>query len=83
VPPSVLDRSVRSNSAASYAGDMTDPRGTCDSCGAEAADLVEVHRVYLTPAAWDRDERVEVVEEVERWCWPCRTHYPHQELHAG
>jgi hypothetical protein len=56
--------------------------GTCDSCGAGADDLVEVHRVYLTPADWDREERVEVVEETERWCWPCRTHYPHQELRA-
>ena len=56
--------------------------GTCDSCGSEATDLVTVHRVYLTPADWDREEKVEVVDAVERWCWPCRTHYPHQEVDA-
>lgn len=37
-----------------------------------------VRRVYLTPAAWDREERVEVVADVERWCDVCREHYPHQ-----
>ena len=56
--------------------------GTCESCGSEATDLVEVHRVYLTPADWDREEKVEVVDATERWCWPCRTHYPHQEVDA-
>ena len=59
---------------------------TCESCGATAAgddDLVPVHRVYVTPAAWDTEhteEKVEVVDEVERWCFPCRTLYPHQEI---
>jgi hypothetical protein len=52
----------------------------CTSCGSEAADVVDVHRVYVTPAAWDTEEKVEVVDEVERWCFPCRTHYPHQEV---
>jgi hypothetical protein len=59
---------------------MADTDGTCDSCGDEVTDLVAVRRVYLTPADWDREEKVEVVEDAERWCWPCRTHYPHQEL---
>ncbi len=54
--------------------------GTCDSCGASADDLAAVHRVYVTPAAWDTDERVDVLDEVERWCFPCRTQYPHQPL---
>jgi hypothetical protein len=58
---------------------MADASDTCDSCGGETSELVEVHRVYLTPADWDREERVEVVDTTERWCWPCRTHYPHQE----
>jgi hypothetical protein len=50
-----------------------------------------VHRVYVTPPAWDlsgaddRDdeghgERVEMVYEVERWCFPCRSQYPHQPI---
>jgi hypothetical protein len=41
---------------------------------------VPVHRVYVTPAAWDTEERVDVVDDVERWCFPCRSLYPHQPL---
>ena len=40
--------------------------------------MVAVRRVYVTPAAWDAEERIEVVEEVERWCASCRSTYPHQ-----
>ena len=54
--------------------------GRCDSCGSEAEEVVAVHRVYVTPEAWDTEGKVEVQDEVERWCFPCRTHYPHQEL---
>ena len=60
---------------------------TCDSCGAAADDVAPVHRVYVTPGAWDptcpdhaADDTVEVVDEVERWCFPCRSQYPHQPL---
>jgi hypothetical protein len=56
--------------------------GACESCGAPADDLAAVHRVYVTPAAWDTDEKVEVLDEVERWCFPCRSQYPHQPLPA-
>ncbi len=52
----------------------------CTSCGSEADDVVDVRRVYVTPAAWDTEEKVEVVDEVEHWCFPCRTHYPHEEV---
>ena len=53
--------------------------GTCDSCGLEVEDLASVHRVYL-----DADESGELrvadtVAEIERWCGPCRSHYPHVE----
>jgi hypothetical protein len=54
--------------------------GSCESCGAPADDLVRVHRVYVTPEAWDTEERVEVVDEVERWCFPCRSSYPHRAV---
>ncbi len=37
-----------------------------------------VHRIYLTPEAWDTEEKIEVVEELERWCAPCRFSYPHE-----
>jgi hypothetical protein len=52
----------------------------CESCGAPADDLAPVHRVYVTPEAWDTEEKVEVVDEVERWCFPCRSSYPHQPV---
>jgi hypothetical protein len=57
-----------------------DDVGRCDSCGSEGVEILSVHRVYVTPEAWDTEGKVEVQHEVERWCFPCRTHYPHQEL---
>lgn len=57
---------------------------TCDSCGREepAEDLLAVHRVYVTPGGPGDDggptERLEVVADLERWCFPCRSSYPHQ-----
>lgn len=57
-----------------------DEVGTCDSCGDEAVEAVALHRIYLTPEAWDQEEKVEVLDAVERWCFPCRTSYPHQLL---
>jgi hypothetical protein len=53
---------------------------TCDSCGTEGEELAAVRRVYVTPEAWDTPGKVEVVDELEHWCFPCRTHYPHQEV---
>ncbi len=52
----------------------------CDSCGDDGVEVVALHRIYLTPEAWDQEEKVDVVEVVERWCFPCRTSYPHQLL---
>ena len=43
-------------------------------------DVVALHRIYLTPEAWDQEEKVEVLDTVEHWCFPCRTSYPHQLL---
>jgi hypothetical protein len=54
--------------------------GACESCGAAADDLAEVHRVYVTPAAWDTEQEVDVLDEVERWCFPCRSQYPHERV---
>lgn len=57
---------------------------TCDSCGAPAEDTAPVRRVYVTPGGWDvdanepADDAVQVLDEVERWCFPCRSQYPHQ-----
>ncbi|MEA3019997.1 MAG: hypothetical protein QOI47_1521 [Actinomycetota bacterium] len=54
--------------------------GTCESCGRDATDLEPVHRVYVTPEAWDTEPRADVQPGVESWCFPCRTHYPHEAL---
>src|SRR5579885_3149192 len=53
---------------------------TCESCGRGDEELAEVRRVYITPAAWDTEERIEVVTDTEMWCFVCRTHYPHQPV---
>jgi hypothetical protein len=57
--------------------------GRCDSCGRDEPDLAAVHRVYVTPEAWDAPEKVEVLDSVERWCFACLTHYPHQAVDDG
>ena len=54
--------------------------GRCDSCGSDDEDVVPVHRAYVTPEDWDTEGKVEVLEEVEQWCFPCRCSYPHQEV---
>ncbi len=50
----------------------------CDSCGFATTELWDVHRVYLTPEAWDTPGSVKVLEDVEHWCFACRSHYPHE-----
>jgi hypothetical protein len=78
-------RAATTSAAVRWAGRACHDRlvpDVCDSCGAEGGELVAVHRVYVTPAAWDTEEKVDVVPDVERWCYPCRTHYPHQEVDA-
>jgi hypothetical protein len=52
----------------------------CSSCGREDEETVAVQRVYVTPETWDTEGKVEVMDEVEHWCFACRTHYPHQEV---
>lgn len=62
---------------------------TCDSCGAPADDTAAVRRVYVTPGGWDVDagepaeDDVQVVDEVEHWCFSCRSQYPHQPVTSG
>jgi len=51
---------------------------TCESCGGEVAELHPVHRKYVTPESWDREPSEKVLDEVERWCFACLTHYPHE-----
>jgi hypothetical protein len=64
----------------------SDPQGSeivsghCDSCGRDDEQVVAVHRVYVTPETWDTEGKVDVLKEVEQWCFVCRSHYPHQEV---
>jgi len=53
--------------------------GVCESCGTANEELALVRRFYVTPEAWDTPGKVEPAGE-ERWCFVCRTHYPHQLL---
>jgi hypothetical protein len=57
----------------------------CDSCGRDepAADVEAVHRVYVTPGSWETEERIDVQDDVEQWCFACRSHYPHQLVGAA
>lgn len=50
----------------------------CTSCGRDDEELAAVHRVYVTPEAWDTPGKVDVQDEVEHWCFACRTQYPHE-----
>lgn len=51
---------------------------SCDSCGADEAELEPVHRKYVTAASWDQDRAERVLDDVERWCFSCLTQYPHE-----
>lgn len=51
-------------------------RGTCDSCGVEDDALTPVRRKYVGAPDGSSPERL--VDEIERWCVPCRTSYPHE-----
>ncbi len=51
---------------------------TCDSCGAENETLQLVHRKYVTAATRETEPSERVLPDAERWCFACRTHYPHE-----
>jgi hypothetical protein len=62
----------------------------CESCGDQSDDLVTVRRLYLAAGvspleadgaiATGGDDVLERVEGTERWCFPCRTMYPHETV---
>ena len=68
-----------------HAVEATQPAtARCDSCGRDepAADVVAVHRVYVTPPERGFEDlteaRIQVDDDLEHWCFPCRASYPHQ-----
>jgi hypothetical protein len=58
-------------------------RSTCQSCGATDEVVYAVHRQYVTPAEWDTPAREVTLDEIERWCYSCLTHYPHVLVEDG
>lgn len=52
--------------------------GSCESCGDEAVEVVTVRRLYLVPATDTDPQRYDHADVEERWCFVCRTHYPHE-----
>ncbi len=54
--------------------------GQCDSCADEGVGVVALHRIYLTPEAGEQAPTMALQPSLERWCFSCRTSYPHQLL---
>ena len=51
----------------------------CDNCAREDDELEPVKRMYVVPESWDTPGSVSTLDEVERWCFSCRTQYPHED----
>jgi hypothetical protein len=54
----------------------------CENCAREDDDLGSVHRVYVVPESWDTPGSATTLDEVELWCFSCRSQYPHEEAEA-
>jgi hypothetical protein len=52
----------------------------CENCAREDDDLMLVHRLYVTPEAWDTPGSTTRVDETELWCFSCRSQYPHEAV---
>ncbi|HMQ25086.1 MAG TPA: hypothetical protein PKA98_03795, partial [Acidimicrobiales bacterium] len=55
------------------------PTADCTLCGRDDEELFAIHRVYVTPEGWDTPGRADVQDEVEHWCFACRSQYPHED----
>ena len=51
--------------------------GRCENCDRDDTELVAVHRVYVTPESWDTARTATVMDDLEWWCFTCRSMYPH------
>jgi len=59
-------------------GEVETREGLCENCARHDAELVAVHRIYLTPEAWDTPGSATTLDELEWWCFSCRSMYPHR-----
>jgi hypothetical protein len=55
----------------------------CENCAGEDDELVAVHRLYVVPESWDTPGSTTRVEEIELWCFSCRSLYPHEPAEAA
>ncbi len=55
----------------------------CENCARPDDDLAPVHRMWLVPETWDQPGSATTSAEVERWCFSCRTQYPHEDARPG
>lgn len=58
---------------------------TCTSCGDEVEQVHPVRRKYVTNEPSDQEPSDQgpserVIDEIEHWCFPCLTHYPHEPV---
>jgi hypothetical protein len=61
---------------------VQDELGTCENCAREDSEIAPVKRMYVVPESWDTKGSSTTMDEVERWCWSCRTQYPHEDVDA-
>ena len=52
----------------------------CENCARDDDDLAPVKRLYVVPETWDSPGSVTRTTDVERWCFSCRTQYPHEDI---
>jgi hypothetical protein len=52
----------------------------CENCAAPDDELEAVRRVYVAGAASSADQ---VLDDVEVWCFSCRSLYPHEPVDEG
>lgn len=62
---------------------VTDHPGICQNCAREDEDLVAVKRLYVQPETWDAPGKVTQTDDVELWCFSCRTQYPHEQAEGA
>jgi len=54
----------------------------CENCARDDDDLAAVYRVYVIPESWDTPGSSQRLDDVELWCFSCRSQYPHEEAEA-